>query len=366
MLKEKLVPLTENKAKLDMQKMIDRMLLNEESFAIWGAGNTGHSAITYLQKICEKKLKPQYIIDNNPSLWKIDGIISPDDFFKLEKQPENLLICVYVAEQVVQQVKELGYTGNVMIFSTLVLFDTRKRWQLYERNMSSLEEVYEMLADDKSRETVVGFLNSIRSGEIDYLEKVNENSQLKTLDPMLLQYTDHEVFADIGAFTGDTILKFLELTGRKYKRIIGFELDKQNFEVLMQTVNEMEDVSIKNVAVGATSGKISFFSGRSESSALSQQGDSEADMVTLDDVVEMQDVTFLKISVCGMELSVLQGAEKLLKNNTPKIATYTSGELLWKIPMYLKKIVPDYKLFFRHYGQGLQGMVCYAVSSRTN
>lgn len=288
-------------------------------------------------------------------------MISPEDFFGLEKQPQILLICVYVADQVASQVKEAGYTGRVVIFSTLLFLDTKKRWEFYGENMGAIEEVYGMLADDRSRETVAGFLNSIRSGEVGYLEEINGDSRIKTLDPAILNYTENEVFADVGAFTGDTILEFLELTDGKYKRIIGFELDRQNYEILRQTTHGMENVHIKNVAVGAVPGKIRFTSGRSESSALSEQGDSETDMIVLDNVSEMQDVTFIKISVCGLELSVLQGAEKLLRKNAPKVAAYAGGELLWKMPKYLKSIVPEYKLYFRHYGQGQQGMVCYAV-----
>ena len=291
-------------------------------------------------------------------------MISPDAFFRLKDQPKNLLICVYVADQVERQVKEAGYPGNVMIFSTLQLFDTSERWQFYEEHMSELEDVYDIVADDKSRETVAGFLNSIRSGDVSYLEKINEDSSVKTLDPAILQYTDQEVFADIGAFTGDTISKFLEITNGNYKRIIGFELDRQNYKVLKQTTDGLRNVYIKNVAVGAAPGEAHFLSGRSESSALSEQGDSEAEMIALDDVKEMQGVTFIKISVSGLELAVLEGARKLLQKNIPKVAAYVSGKQLWEIPMYLKKMAPEYRLFIRHYGQGTQGMVCYAIGNQ--
>lgn len=360
MLKDKLAPLTQNQSQAHMQKFMAHLLETGESFAIWGAGATGRRFMGYLQKNWGEALKPKYIVDNNLRCG-MRGVISPDTFFGLKDQPKNLLICVYVADQVARQVREAGYTGNVMIFSTLQLFDPMERWQFYEEHMSALEEVYDMVADDKSRETIAGFLNSIRSGDISYLEKINEDSSVKTLAPDILQYTDQEVFADIGAFTGDTISKFLELTGGNYKRIIGFELDKQNYEVLRRTTEGMESVHIKNVAVGAAPGKARFLSGRSESSALSEQGDSEAEMIALDDVEEMQGVTFIKISVSGLELTVLKGAEKLLRRDTPKVAAYVSGKLLWEIPEYLKGIVPEYRLYIRHYGQGTQGMVCYAL-----
>lgn len=364
MLRTKLVPLTQNKAQAHMQKLMTHLQQTGETFAIWGAGATGQRAMEYLQRNWGETLRPQYIVDNNSTLWNAGGVISPDTFFRLKDQPKNLLICVYVADQVARQVKEAGYTGNVMIFSTLQLFDTSERWQFYEEHMSELEDVYDMVADDKSRVTVAGFLNSIRSGDVSYLEKINEDSSVKTLDPVILQYTDQEIFADIGAFTGDTISKFLEITNGNYKRIIGFELDRQNYEVLRQTTDGMENIYIKNVAVGAAPGKVRFLSGRSESSALSEQGDSEAEMIALDDVEEMQGVTFIKISVSGLELTVLEGAKKLLRRNAPKVAAYVSGKQLWEIPKYLKEMVPEYRLYIRHYGQGTQGMVCYAIRNQ--
>ena len=87
-------------------------------------------------------------------------------------------------------------------------------------------------------------------------------------------------------------------------------------------------------------------------------------MIALDDVEEMQGVTFIKISVSGLELTVLEGAKKLLRRNAPKVAAYVSGKQLWEIPKYLKEMVPEYRLYIRHYGQGTQGMVCYAIRNQ--
>ena len=94
---------------------------------------------------------------------------------------------------------------------------------------------------------------------------------------------------------------------------------------------------------------------------VSEAGDSEAVVVALDDLFEMQDITFIKISANGMELPILRGAEQLLQRNVPKLSMYASGSELWEIPRYLKRIVPEYKMYCRHYGYGRQVMICYAV-----
>ena len=49
----------------------------------------------------------------------------------------------------------------------------------------------------------------------------------------------------------------------------------------------------------------------------------------------------------------------------PKLAIclYHRLQDFWQIPMYVKKIVPDYKLYIRHHQEDLGGTVLYAVLS---
>lgn len=362
MLTDKLVPLTENKTSTDMNKLVMRLMKTHEPFAVWGAGATGKNAIAYFQKSSAGKLTPHCIIDNNPATWDKNGVISPDRFFSMTERPKILLICVYVANEIISQIKAAGYQGETIICSTSLLFDVKKKWQFYEEHISELEKVYDLLSDDKSRKTLEGFLNCVRSGNPTYLEKINDDSINKMLNPSILKYTDQEIFADIGAFTGDTLFQFLKFTDRKYKKIIGFELDPSNYNILCQRIANEKNIILKNAAVGMASQKVKFTSGLSESCIVSETGNCEVNMVSLNDVPEMSDATIIKISTNGTEFSVLQGAEKLIKKNVPKLAVYVGGQLLWEIPQYLKKIVPEYQLYLRHYGIGLQALACYAVN----
>ena len=300
-------------------------------------------------------------------MWDDEKIISPDKFFEMEKIPQILLVCVYVADQVVQQIKQAGYKGEIIVFSIFMLHNNKEVWDLYEDHMDELEELYEILADDKSRETLEGFLNGIRSGDISCFEKINGDSAEKLLDPDILQYTEEEIFIDIGAFTGDTILKFLELTKGKYKKIVGIEMDQGNYRILCETASKLKNVITKNAAVGARSGRMHFISGNSESCVLSEQGNSETEVIALDEVSEIQDATMIKISANGMELPILKGAEKLLQRNVPKLSIYASAEELWEIPLYLRSILPrgGYEFYYRHYGYGRQAMICYAVKKKS-
>ena len=113
--------------------------------------------------------------------------------------------------------------------------------------------------------------------------------------------------------------------------------------------------------MGENDGITHFMTDMSESSRRANAGGQEIRMRRLDTMEELQNLTVLKVSTNGCDLQALQGARNLIVRNRPKISTYASGILLWEIPAYLHKLVPEYKIYCRHYGTGIQAMICYAV-----
>jgi hypothetical protein len=52
----------------------------------------------------------------------------------------------------------------------------------------------------------------------------------------------------------------------------------------------------------------------------------------------------------GAELNALKGAERIIKEQKPKLAIciYHKPEDVWEIPNLLLDFVPDYKFYIRH------------------
>lgn len=360
MLREQLTGQRENKARKQAHDLVKRMLEDKKSFAVWGAGATGKSTVEFLRQSSDGVLVPQCIVDNNPALWGTNHIIGPEDFRKAKPLPERMIVSVYVADQVIAQLKDMGYRGEIIDLNVHLADDL---WDFYESHMDELEELYLSLADNRSRETLIGFLKGVRENDAEYFQNINGNSREKLLDPEILQYTDDEFFVDVGAFTGDTIREFLELTGNKYRKIVGIEPDHKNYEVLRANIGEwgLKNIGAENMAVGEKDGMTHFVTDMSESCRRADAGGQEIRMRCLDGMEELQDLTVLKVSTNGCDLQALQGARNLIMTGKPKISTYASGTLLWEIPDFLHKLVPEYKIYCRHYGTGMQAMICYAV-----
>ena len=99
------------------------------------------------------------------------------------------------------------------------------------------------------------------------------------------------------------------------------------------------------------------------SSRVSNAGDTEVYLTTIDSVVQDERVTFIKMDVEGAELKSLMGARNTIIKNHPRLAicVYHQDSDLYEIPGYILSIVPEYKFYLRHYcSSGACETVLYA------
>jgi len=131
-----------------------------------------------------------------------------------------------------------------------------------------------------------------------------------------------DVVFDIGAHVGYYTL----LAGKKASqgKVVAFEADLANQQLLMQNIklNKLNNVTLVAKAIADKKGKVTFYQSQSSSgdhSLLDSGKETKAvtvEATTLD--LQAQEIgqipNILKIDVEGAELTVLKGAEKLLKN----------------------------------------------------
>ena len=92
-------------------------------------------------------------------------------------------------------------------------------------------------------------------------------------------------------------------------------------------------------------------------------GDSSIEVTTIDKEIK-EKVTFIKMDIEGSEWDALHGARRIIQEQKPILAVclYHKPEDLFRIPKYMKKLVPDYDIYIRHYTDMLWETVCYAVA----
>lgn len=258
---------------------------------------------------------------------------------------------------------DCGRVAGVYFFDVMgeLLNNTFDRAWL-EARKAQFGAAYDLLSDDLSRRTFEAFLNAKLAGAAGPLADVSRKEQY--FPKGIIELTDHEVFVDGGAYTGDTLLTFMRLTGGRCARACAFEPDPATSERLRATVERrgLRGVTVRNKGLWSAPATLPFAVWHGTSaSAVSGAGEVSVLAETIDQTAP--DATFIKLDVEGAELEALKGAAATIKRNRPKLAVcvYHKPEDLFEIPLFIKALVPEYRLYLRQHQPVACETVLYAV-----
>jgi FkbM family methyltransferase len=130
---------------------------------------------------------------------------------------------------------------------------------------------------------------------------------------------NEEVFVDVGAWNGDTVVKFVDSCSN-YRAIHAFEPVKRIFPKLKMRETYIENLHTYPIALSNFTGEIDFVDNNAIGSHVPGETEAGAKRVTcsrLDDILD--EATMMKIEVEGHESKVLEGAAGIIKNCAPEI-----------------------------------------------
>lgn len=308
-----------------------------------------------------------FCCDSNPDKWgrTFCGIpcISPSE---LEKYKDELAVFVTVGdfEPVLDFLAGKKFPCVHLIYKyDLVSSDYLSR-QNPDEVAAKLEEVRALLADDRSVRVFDATLDRLldAGSAPGLMAEVCEGDQYFPAD--LIRLKPDESFVDAGAFTGDTVCDFIRRTGGSFDSMHCFELNAANFEGLQSTVSTLpgaEKIFLHPEGLWNEPLDISYSVELSQSTIGA--GDAQGHVARLDDLIGDARVTFLKMDIEGAELKALEGARGTILANKPKLAicVYHHFKDLWEIPLFIKSLVPEYRIFLRHHTKLEYETVCYAL-----
>ncbi|MDD2805591.1 MAG: FkbM family methyltransferase [Elusimicrobiales bacterium] len=258
---------------------------------------------------------------------------------------------------------DLARVAGVYFFDVMgeLLNNTFGRAYL-EAHKAQFGAAYELLADDLSRETCAAFINSKLGGPAEALADVSRKEQYFPKD--IMELSDREVFVDGGAYTGDTLLTFMRLTGGRCERCCAFEPEPANAVKLKATVEKrgLRGVTVFNKGLWSSPATLPFAVWHGTSaSAVSGEGEVSVEAETVDRAAP--DATFIKLDIEGAELEALKGAAETIKRNRPKLAVcvYHKPGDLFEIPLFLRSLAPEYRFYLRQHQPVACETVLYAV-----
>jgi FkbM family methyltransferase len=258
--------------------------------------------------------------------------------------------------------KDSGQVAGVYFFDVMgELLDNTFDRAYAELHKGQFGLVRGLLCDELSRKTYDAFINA-KLGAAEGLYEVWRRDQY--FPEGIIQLSEKEVFADGGAYTGDTLLAFIRKAKNKYSRCYAFEPEPGNAARLNALAGRQgfRDVSIVRKGLWSKADTLRFSAAEGETgSAISETGSASIEVETIDKAAP--DATFIKLDIEGAELEALKGAAETIKRNRPKLAVclYHKPGDLFEIPLFLKALAPDYRFYLRQHQPVSCELVLYAV-----
>ena len=230
-------------------------------------------------------------------------------------------------------------------------------------HQDEFEEVFNALADEKSKQSMTEYLRAKLTDNTLGFRGLVERSQYFSGD--FIKLKSDEVLVDCGAYDGDSIRDFLKATGGRYGSIYAFEPDETNLKELKAYVS---DNGLKNVKVypyGAYdyATELHFAANNGKSSRIDECSETIIKTEAIDNILNGQRVTFIKMDIEGSEVKALMGAQNSIKKYRPILAicAYHKADDIYEIYRVINELSKDYKFYFRLYRAFVLEAVLYAV-----
>ena len=251
------------------------------------------------------------------------------------------------------------YAPDVPVYGNH-LFDS----SFYASHEEDLSTVRGFLEDEISRDTFDRVISYKLTGDYLFLRPCERPSEeIRTL----LCVPDGARYIDLGAYNGDTLLFYTKIFPQ-IRSVIAVEPDRRNFRKLSETArsnfpSDVSDPSSPSCGKASVSCIRALVSdrdgtafvprnrGRGVHETDSSEKGEELTAVSLVTLLQDQKADLIKMDVEGNERKALEGGREVLLRDKPDliVSCYHRSEDLFSLPLFIKEIVPEYKVYMRHH-----------------
>lgn len=354
-----------------------------KEIVIWGADSKA------VEKVLEQYTNVACIIEPDSERWgeTLCGklrVYAPVHLYALD--PEKYLIFIINSANSYAMTKVIKTVGNFDIFYYSVVADkffNHFSNVLYD-NFEKIVKVAENLNDDYSKkiymECVCRRIMGATSGYNDL--KLREYQQY-IFGPMFQDVKNGEIVIDCGGYVGDSVEKFVRAFGNKISKIYSFECFEENVQKISEVAEKLAEegwngeVVVEPYAVSDENAEKLFYDiGKAEGgflpdSRLTLEFNDKLKPLNsytiqtrkIDDIVKLgEKISLIKMDIEGAEYEALKGAEKIIKEQRPRLAIsiYHNPEDYFRIFELIQSFSASYKFAVRHHQNNHLDTVLYA------
>ncbi len=356
----------ENRINEYLQRCIN-IIKDQKCVLLFGAGVGGANTKKWLENE-NAAADIECFLDNNRLKWGTRfanlKVLNPAERLK-SYNGEFIVISCGEGDDIKKQLYTYGIPDEKIMIPDISIIDLEGRdFDYIWRHINELSQVYNMCADAKSRKVFSNILNYKISHETHLLEEIYDTDEKQYFDKQLINFNDKDIFLNCGSYIGDTIEEYVKCNQGHYDKIYCCEADEDNFNILLDTIERLgiRDVECHKIGLWKEKGKLMFHNIGSGSGYIGEGGTTSIQADTIDHM--FGGVTFINMDIEGAEYEALLGGASTIRKYAPVLAisVYHKRDDFIRIPFLIKSLLPEYRIYFRHYREAsVQETVLYAI-----
>ena len=331
---------------LSLRSCEDSVKENGLPVYIYGMGNGGEKVLKWCS---ERDIK-------------VEGIFASDDFVRgqsfmgfavkklsdIEREVgEFTVLCAFGTElpEIMARIEDIEKRHPLYAPDVPVAGDVSFSRSVFTRRFDDVQRVYDMLADEQSRQTFIGVSAYKITGRLGYLREIFTDEPKPS---PLLGLAHDEIVCDLGAYNGDTIRQLMDVTGG-CKKVYAIEPEKRNFQKCVKNCTNIKDAEFYNAAAWSHDTVLDFDGGSGRQAKLDAGGSGRIAARSLDSILSGRPCTYIKYDVEGADIPALEGSAETIRKHSPKLycSLYHRCYDYIDIPLYLLEHFDSYRHYMR-------------------
>ncbi len=231
----------------------------------------------------------------------------------------------------------------------------------FRNNREKYDEIYNLLADEKSKKVFEKVINFKISFDYNFMNGFTNNHSEQYFDKELIPEIKDIVFLDGGGYVGDTIPQIID-NFKDFKKIYLVEPNKLHINIAKRDFFHIKNIEFINCGLGNKTIKSENKENIDNNCNHNYQAQ---DIDKIDNLID-EKVDFIKLDIEGAEQDAIDGAKETIKKYKPILAicVYHKAEDWYKIPQKVLEIESEYKIYLRHYMEGIFETVMYFIPQK--
>lgn len=309
---------------------------------------------------------------------EVDGII--DDFTRVQKSrkksvlsidevpKDSIILCASTGSplEVKNTLDAKGFTNfNYLSFYRYSKLDLAAPPFIldfeddFRENRQEYVYLYDLLEDAESKEVFTKVLNFKISFDLEFMQGFTNDHDGQYFDKEILPEIKNICFLDGGAYVGDTIPNIIK-NFPDYKKIYAIEPNNLHINIAKRDFGDAKNIEFINCGLGSC--EVLNPKNKDEIQNNCDHNYQATNINSIDNIVK-EKVDFIKLDIEGAEQDAIDGAKETIKKHRPVLAVciYHKAQDWYKIPQKILAIDARYKVYLRHYMEGIFESVLYFI-----